>query len=63
MLLPQHVEQFSFFLGTGISQAEADEKAIELGFRQREGSFVIDGVLRGDDEKRRLEPISGAVDW
>ena len=48
-------QHFAFFLMRGITEAEADEEAVELGLRQGERAFVVDGVLRGDDHEGRLE--------
>lgn len=57
-------EQFEhpeFFVFRGVTQTQADQKPVELGFGEREGSFVIDGVLRGDDQKRLVEFVGGSV--
>ena len=44
-----------------IAETEPHEEAVELRFGQREGAFVIDRVLRGDDEERRFERVGLAV--
>ena len=45
-----------------IAQAEADQEAVELGLGQRKRAFVVDRVLRGDHQERRLELVRRAVD-
>ena len=55
MAVLQPVEHLAFFFESGIAQAQADQKAIELRFGQRKRAFVIDGILRGDDQERRFE--------
>ena len=36
----------------GVIDLDVEHEAVELRFRQRIGSFLLDGVLRGDDEER-----------
>ncbi|MFT6863636.1 MAG: hypothetical protein ACJAVK_002197, partial [Akkermansiaceae bacterium] len=48
-------ENFFFFRGRGVAEAVAEHEAIELGFREFEGSGLLDGVLSRDDEERSRE--------
>ena len=59
-LLPR--EHRRFFLGRRIPQVEADQEPIELGFGQRKGSLMVDGVLSRDDQERRFQIECRAVD-
>jgi hypothetical protein len=38
------------------------QKAVELGFGQRVGAFLLNGVLRGHDQKQRRQLIGTAPD-
>src|SRR3954467_5532274 len=40
---------------------DVEHEAIELRFRQRVGAFLLDRVLRGEDEQRTLQFITDAV--
>src|SRR5579864_5427997 len=40
-----------FLLGFRVSNNRLQEEAVELGFRQRIGSFKLDGILGGKDSK------------
>ena len=44
-----------------ITDLHVHHKAIELGFGKRVGAFLLDGVLRGQNEKRQVERKSGAA--
>ena len=39
----------------GIADVDREHEAVELGLGQRIGAFLLDRVLRGHDEERRLE--------
>ena len=41
-----------FIVKRGIIDLDVEHEAVELGFRQRIGAFLLDRVLRGDDEER-----------
>src|SRR5262249_51195856 len=56
------LEHVVFFVERRIAEAKADQEAVELRFGQRERSLVVDRILRGDDEERRLEGVGLAVD-
>ena len=45
-----------FFLG-GIADVDVEHEAVELGFGKRISAFLLDGVLRGEDEERLREPV------
>ena len=62
MPMLQPLEHLGFFFEARIAEAEADQEAVELGLGQRKRAFVIDRVLRGDDQERRLERVGLAVD-
>ena len=47
----------------GIADGDADQEAVELGFGQRIGAFELDGILRRDDQKRRLEGMRLSLRW
>ena len=57
----QHLQHLQLVLHRRIAEAEPHQKAVELSLGQRKGPFVIDGVLRGDDQERRAELVRGAV--
>ena len=44
-----------------IAQAELEEEAVQLRFGQGKGTFVFDGVLGGNDEKRPFQPPRHAI--
>jgi hypothetical protein len=44
-----------------IANRELHGEAVELGFGQRVGAVMLDGVLRGDDEERRAEGMLDVV--
>src|ERR1035437_5174487 len=46
-------KQLLFFNSGGIAQADRDCKSVQLGFGQRIGAVMLQGVLGRDDEKRR----------
>ena len=45
------LEQQALHLRFRVAEADAHEKAVELGFRQGKGSHLVRRVLRGDDEE------------
>src|ERR1700687_468459 len=47
-----HAQDFALRFVRGVAHADAHEEAIELRFRERVSTVVLDGILRGDDEKR-----------
>ena len=57
----QPLEHFRLLLRAGVTEAEADQETVQLGFRQGERALVVDGVLGGDDHERRLERVALAV--
>ncbi len=62
MAVLQAVQHPGLFLQRRVAEAQADQEAVELRLRQRERALVIDRVLRGDDQERRLERVRLAVD-
>ena len=58
-LLPHHLE---LRLLSRVAEARAEEEAIELRFGEREGSLVLDRVLRGDQQKRLGQLAGDTVD-
>ena len=48
------VEDRRQFLAAGIADDQLEEEAVELGFGQRIGAFLLDRVLRGHHEERLL---------
>src|SRR5207245_131714 len=55
-------EHLVLFVQRWVAEAQPDKKAVELRLGQGKRAFVIDRVLRGDDEEGRLEGIRLAVD-
>jgi hypothetical protein len=55
------VEHFDLFLFAGVTQANPQHEAVELGLRQREGALILDGVLRRQHHERRFERIGAPV--
>ena len=55
------VEHLEFFFQTGIAEAEPHQKTVQLSLWKRERAFVVDRVLSGDDDERRLQFTSLAV--
>src|SRR5216683_754030 len=55
-------ENFLFGFVRGIAHLDAHQKAVELRFRQGIGAVVLDGILRGDHEKRLRKRERFAVD-
>ena len=60
VLLP--VEDFDLFVLAGVAEADAQHEAVELGFGQGEGAFILDGVLRGQNHEGHVERVGVAVD-
>lgn len=55
-------QDLGFVVGVGIAEADAHEKAVELGFGEEVGALELVGILGGDDEEG-FEEFSGvAVD-
>ena len=50
-----------FFFEFGISQTDAHQEPVQLGFGQRESTFVLDGVLSGYDYEGMLQVVGYAV--
>ena len=61
VLVLQPFQHLALFLAAGIAEAQPDQKPVELRFRQWEGPFVIDRVLRGHHQKRGIQQIRLAV--
>ena len=51
---PGHLE---LLLEVRIADEDLEHEAVLLGFRQRVGAFLLDGVLRGQDEERIAERV------
>ena len=49
------VKDFGQFGATRIADDQLEKEAVELGFGQRIGSFLVDRVLRGHHEERLFE--------
>ena len=45
----------------GVAKANAHHKAVQLGFGQRKRTFILDGVLSRQDQKRLFHGIGHAV--
>ena len=45
------VEDGEFFLAGGVGDEDFEEEAVELGFGELVGAFLVDGVLGGEDEE------------
>src|SRR5712692_2164153 len=55
-------ENFLFRFVRGIAHLDAHQKAVELRFRQGISAMMLDGILRGDHEKRLRKRERFAVD-
>lgn len=58
----EQVQHPQLFFNGWVSKREPHQKTVELGFGQREGAFVIDGVLSRDDEEGRIQRVGFSVD-
>ena len=56
------VEHLPLFLERGISNTEAHQKPVELGFRKGERPVIFGRVLRGDDHKGLLKRMRLIID-
>ena len=45
------VEHGELGCAIGVADDELEQEAVELGFGERVGAFVLDGVLGGEDEE------------
>ena len=54
-------EDLGFGPWVGIAQAQAHEEAIELRLGQREGAFILDGILRGQHGERTRHSVTDAA--
>ncbi len=45
-------DNLKFLFLAGVADVDVEHEAVELGFGQRIGAFLFDGILRGQDEKR-----------
>src|SRR5882724_1469428 len=50
-----------FLCGVGVAYVDLEQEAVELGFRQMIGAFLLDGVLRGDHHEGGLQRIGLSV--
>ncbi len=51
------------FLGSGgVADFDEEHEAVKLGFRERVGAFLFDGILCGEDEKWCLKGVGVAED-
>lgn len=55
------LEEIGFGDDAGVTDREPEHEAVELGFRKREGAFVLDRVLRGKHQKGLRERVRLAV--
>lgn len=53
---------FGLVFGAGVADAEAHEEAVHLGFGQRVGPFLFDGVLGRHDHEGFAEFVGAALD-
>ena len=56
------VEDGRHLLAAGVVDDQLEEEAVELGFRQRIGAFLLDRVLRRHHEERLFQLVDGAAD-
>ena len=60
--LTAQIEQHAaFLLGRQIAEVDLEEKTIQLGFGQRKGAFVLDGILSGQHHERAQQRARLAV--
>ena len=55
-------EDAFFLLEAGIIHLDVEHEAVELGLGQRVGAFLLDRVLRGDDEERLRQVVGLLAD-
>ena len=46
-----HFQHLELFIAAGVIHNHLEEEAVQLGFRQLVGAFLLDGVLRGQHEE------------
>ena len=56
------VEDRQFLFLAGVGQLQLEHEAVDLGLGQRIGAFLLDGVLRGQDQERLLQRVAGVAD-
>ena len=56
------IDDLSFFIAAGVIDDDIQQKAVALGFGQRVGAFLFDGVLSGEYEEWLFECVGGAAD-
>ena len=61
MLALQVGEQDFLICQRGVADRQAHQEAVELGFGQGEGAFVLDRVLRGQHQERPRQAVGDAV--
>ena len=54
-------KNFFFLFFRGIHDFHLEHEPVDLGFGQRVGAFLLDGVLGGHDQKRVVEGIRGVA--
>ena len=54
-------QQGTLRIAAGETEADAHQEAVQLGLRQRTGTHLVQAVLRGNDEKRLRQQVTGAV--
>ena len=61
MLLLQAMEHGDFLLHLRIAQAQTHQETVQLRFGERKRAFVVNGVLRGNEQKGRSQIVIDAV--
>ncbi len=51
MALTEIEQHGALLLGAEIAQTDLEQEAVELGLGQRKGAFILDGVLRGQNQE------------
>ena len=53
-------EDLLFLFEVRVIDLDVEHEAVELGFGQRIGAFLLDRVLRGEDEERLGQVVASA---
>ena len=62
LVLGRAVDDCIQFIARAVADDELEKEAVQLCFGQRVGSFLLDRVLRGEDEERLFERVAFAGD-
>ena len=55
------LQDLFLFLSRGVTHRDLHQETVELGLGQAVGTFLFNGVLRGDDGVKRLHQVGLAI--